>query len=77
MSIGGSGLTDTNIYFRLLAIVFAGTMVFGVLISWRAQLLFNAEYVEFPMHRVKQKTDKTKVIKKSVAPVVEEVEMEK
>ena len=74
MSIGGSGLAETNIYFRLLAIVFAGTMVFGVLISWRAQLLFNAEYVEFPTRQVKKKTNNTIPINKLIAPEVERME---
>jgi hypothetical protein len=48
MEIGGTGLKDTNIIFRLLAVSFAGIMVFAILLSWRAQLLFNAEYVELP-----------------------------
>ena len=76
MSIGGTGVTtDSNIYFRLMAIVFAGTMVFGVFISWRAQLLFNAEYVEFPIHRPAKKTTKAKdLIKKPIVPDIEELE---
>lgn len=51
MAIGGTGLTTTNSYFRMFIIAFAGIMVFGVLISWRSQVLFNAEYVEFPKHK--------------------------
>ncbi len=76
MSIGGSGVTTgTSVYFRMFAIVFAGIMVFGVLISWRAQLLFNAEYVEFPVHRVTKKTAEAQKqkAKKILTPQLEEV----
>jgi len=57
MAIGGSGLTSNNNYFRMFVVIFAGIMTFGVLISWRSQVLFNAEYVEFPKHRTTSLAD--------------------
>lgn len=49
MAISGSDITaNTNVIYRLIAVVFAGIAIFAVLISWRAQALFTAEYVEFP-----------------------------
>lgn len=49
MAIGGSKIKDTNSIFRMFIVVFAGIMAFAVLLSWRSQILFNAEYVDLSM----------------------------
>lgn len=56
MEISGDSVKQKNIVFRMCVIVFSGIMIFAVLVSWRSQLLFSAEYVEFPVTKISRKT---------------------
>jgi len=72
MGLSGSRIVNTNVIFRLLLICFAGIAVFAVLVSWKAQAVFTAEYVEFPKTHsqvrtmIKAETD-MKIIKKDLS----------
>jgi hypothetical protein len=46
MSLAMVGEDYQSSLFMFLVITFAGVSAFAVLISWRAQVLFNAEYVD-------------------------------
>lgn len=48
--ISGSGIGDANVRFRMYLVVTVGITAFGSVLFWRAQLLVNSEYVEFPEH---------------------------
>ncbi len=77
-SIQGSKIKQRNMVFRLILICFTGLMVFAILVSWRAQLLDTAEYVEFPNYQALHKTaEKSPAVKKYNAGVKEELEQVK
>ena len=48
MSVGGKKVYDKSFYFRFIVICAAGMAAFAVLIGWRAQVLFNTEYIDVP-----------------------------
>lgn len=56
--IAGSRVNEPNIFFRLFAIIFLGTLGLGVALSWRASIIMAAEYQEIPV------TKKTREIRK-------------
>ncbi|GEM_PF-5275527 len=51
----GSGVGEGNTRLRLLCIFLAGVVVFASVLYWRAQVMFAAEYQEFPTHQPKKK----------------------
>ena len=59
MEISGDSVKQKNIIFRMCVVVFSGIMIFAVLVSWRSQLLFSSEYVEFPTTKISRKSPST------------------
>lgn len=59
MDISGNSVKQKNIVFRMCVVVFSGIMIFAILVSWRSQLLFSSEYVEFPVTKISRKPNNT------------------
>jgi hypothetical protein len=45
----GSAVKDPNFRLRFFLIVFAGVITWGAVNFWKGELLFAAEYQEFPV----------------------------
>ncbi|MBI3232278.1 MAG: hypothetical protein HYZ51_04330 [Candidatus Doudnabacteria bacterium] len=49
--IAGSRVREPNIFFRLFAIIFLGSLGLGIVLSWKASIIMAAEYQEMPVSK--------------------------
>lgn len=54
MELAGYGVHDTDARFRMYAIVFVGIIALGSVLYWRGQLMLSSDYVELPIHEIKE-----------------------
>ena len=59
----GWGVGDSNIRLRFFIIFFAGIVALGAILFWKSQLLFVAEYQEFPKTHFQVETRKQNIFK--------------
>lgn len=60
----GSGVHDPNFRFRFFFIIFCGIIAWGAINIWKGELLFAAEYQEFPVtHEQRQIVKENQAIK--------------
>lgn len=59
----GWGVSDSNTRLRFFFIFFVGVVAFAVILFWRGQLLFVAEYQEFPLTQKQWKIKKENYLK--------------
>ncbi|PIR96476.1 MAG: hypothetical protein COT92_00945 [Candidatus Doudnabacteria bacterium CG10_big_fil_rev_8_21_14_0_10_42_18] len=59
----GYRIKDSNIRLRFFVIIFMGILAFGAVLFWKSQLLFVAEYQEFPITHYQVETRKQNLFK--------------
>ncbi len=59
----GYRVKDLNIRLRFFVIIFMGIIAFGAVLFWKSQLLFVAEYQEFPVTNYQVQRKKQNLLK--------------